>query len=387
MLSRHVTDSLALIRTPFYLYDMELLDATLRSAMREAGRYGYRVHYAVKANFDPRILDRVRLAGLGADCVSGNEVRAAAEAGFDPRSIVYAGVGKSDAEIEYALATGIGCFNCESSQELEVIDRIAGRMGRRADVALRINPDVDPMTHRHISTGHADSKFGISYLEIEQVADRLHTMKNLNVIGLHFHIGSQITQMRVFEYLCHRVNSLVEWFTARGFRLSMVNLGGGLGIDYLRPEDEPVPGFETYFALFDHNLALGEGMEVHFELGRSLVGQCGELIARVLYNKTNAAGRQVAVIDASMSELIRPALYGAHHAIENLSNRNPGDQGVFTVVGTACESSDVFLREVTVNTLRRGDLVTLKSAGAYGASMASRYNLHALPAAVYSDDL
>lgn len=381
MLSRRIKTELEGRPTPFYLYDMELLRRTVAAAAACSGRYGYHVHYALKANFERPILDEMLRAGLGVDCVSGNEVRYAIEAGCPPPQVVFAGVGKSDREIEYALNQGIFAFNCESRHELEVIDSIAARLGAVARVALRINPDVDPMTHKYISTGQADSKFGISYKEIDEVAARLPELKNTAVTGLHFHIGSQITDLRIFEYLCRRVNVLTAWFIGRGFRFTHINLGGGLGVDYLHPDEHPVPDFEGYFDTFHRHLALPGEMEVHFELGRSLVAQCGELITRVLYNKTNAAGGRVAIVDASMTELIRPALYQAAHGIENLAQRD--DTYEYMIGGTACESSDFFSRGIALPELRRGDLLSIKSAGAYGTSMASRYNLHDLPHSVY----
>ncbi len=385
MLSRKVREKLATHETPFYFYDIELLRATLAAVKAESEQYGYRVHYALKANFDPRIVDCIKAYGLGVDCVSGNEIRYAIEKGFSPKGIVFAGVGKSDDEIRYALEQGIFAFNCESAHELEIINELAAEMGKMADVALRINPDVDPMTHRYISTGQADSKFGISYKEIEEVADRLEALKNIRITGLHFHIGSQIREMRVFEYLCLRVNTLYEWFKNRGFHLSHINLGGGLGVDYEQPESEPTPNFKQYFAIFNRHLKIDPALEIHFELGRAIVAQCGELITRVLYNKVTAGGKQVAVVDASMTQLIRPALYQAHHAIENLSGGS--DYKTYTIAGTACESSDIFADGIRLPHPRRGDLLSIKTAGAYGASMASRYNMHDLPAAIYSDEL
>ncbi len=386
MLSRKITDRLVAYSTPFYLYDIDLLRNTLQRAVEESSRYGYKIHYALKANFDPRILQEALQAGLGVDCVSGNEVRYAIEAGCPASGIVYAGVGKSDKEILYSLEQDIFAFNCESRHELEIINELAAGMGKVARVALRINPDVDPMTHRYISTGQAESKFGISYKEIDEVAARLPELKNVEVVGLHFHIGSQIRELRVFEYLSLRVNTLWKWFEERGFKLSHVNLGGGLGIDYDQPESEPVPDFATYFSIFKEYLKIDSSIEVHFELGRSLVAQCGELISRVLYNKTTAGGKNVAIVDASMTELIRPALYQAYHAIENLT---PGgmEEKLYTIAGTVCESSDIFARDICLPELRRGDLVSIKSAGAYGSAMASRYNLHDLPGSVYSDSL
>jgi diaminopimelate decarboxylase len=386
MLSRTIKDSLRSFPTPFYLYDMELLNSTLDIIATGAARYGYKMHYAIKANNDERILRAVLAHGIGIDCVSGNELRLIRSLGFPAEGIVYAGVGKSDEEIRLAIREGIRAFNCESREELQVIDQLAGEMGRKARVALRINPDVDPHTHRHISTGQADSKFGISYKEIEQVAEELGGYTNLEFQGLHFHIGSQITDMRVFEFFCKRVNSLVGWFRDRGFPLTYLNMGGGLGINYDNPEGEPMVDFERFFDVFARNLAV-EGVEVHFELGRSVVGQCGELISRVLFNKINSAGNEVVIIDASMAELIRPALYDAYHAIENLDARAGNEVRPYIIAGTVCESSDIFASGRMLPRLRRGDLVTIKSAGAYGQSMSSRYNMHDAPRVVYSDEI
>ncbi len=382
MLSRSITDTLAGRPTPFYLYDMGLLGRTLQAVIGASSRYGYKVHYALKANFERPVIDAALAAGLGIDCVSGNEVRYAIECGCPASEVVFAGVGKGDAEIEYALEQGIFAFNCESLGELEVIDSIAARMGKVATVALRINPDVDPLTHRHISTGHGNSKFGISYKEVDEVVAKLGELKNVRITGLHFHIGSQITDLRVYEYLCQRVNTLAAWFTERGFEFTHINVGGGLGIDYLDPDRNPMPDFEAFFAIFARHLALPGAPEIHFELGRSIVGQCGELISKVLYNKTNAEGTEIAVIDASMTELIRPALYQASHAIENLcgAGREPH---TYMVAGPVCESADTFAEKATLPELRRGDLVSIKSAGAYGSAMASRYNMHDLPGSLF----
>ncbi len=384
MLSRNIKSELGSLSTPFYLYDMGLLRRTLEAVSGESKRYGYKVHYAVKANFDRRIVSEIRKWGLGIDCVSGGELALVRELGFPADSVVYAGVGKSDEEIRYAIREGICAFNCESRQELQVIDSLAAELGLRARVALRVNPDVDPHTHRHISTGHADSKFGISYKEIDCILPELASYSNIDVVGLHFHVGSQICDMRIFEFFCKRVNTLLEWFREHGLSdISYLNMGGGLGIDYDNPDARPMPDFGSYFATFDKFLNVPQGAEVHFELGRAIVGQCCELVSRVLFDKVNAAGNSVAVVDASMAELIRPALYGAFHAIENLDARD-GDVVVpYTVAGTVCESSDIFAEGRELPRLCRGDMVSIKSAGAYGMSMASRYNLHTPAQVVY----
>ena len=385
MLSRKVKDRLSGIETPFYLYDMDLLRQTLEALTTVAGKYGYKLHYAIKANYDPRILEMIRSFGLGVDCCSANEIRCAIAAGFDPSTIVYAGVGKKDSELRFAIETGIFAINCESMQELEVLDALAAQAGKKVRVGLRVNPDIDPRTNKCIDTGQADSKFGISYEEILENVDRIRGMKNLDIRGMHLHIGSQIRELHVFGYLCEKVNAIVASLTQAGFELDFVDVGGGLGINYDVPENEPVPNFASVFSIIDSNLDAG-GREVHFEFGRAIVGECGELITRALYKKTTATGRKIVIVDASMTELIRPALYGAYHNIENISSTSDRKER-YAIVGTACESTDVFNDSITLPLTERGDLLTLKSAGAYGMSMASRYNQHDLPAAVYSDEL
>ena len=385
MLSRHLSDKLRGVHTPCYLYDIDLLRQTLESLTAVAKKYDYAIHYAIKANFDARIVEEIRKFGLGVDCASGNEVRRAIESGFDPSTIVYAGVGKSDDDLEYAISQKIFSINVESLEELDVINEIAGRKGTVADIAIRVNPDIDPMTNKCIDTGQADSKFGISYEDILERAEYIKALPNLNVRGIHLHIGSQIRELHVFEYLCDKVNVIVDNLTALGFKLEFIDVGGGLGINYDIPENEPIPNFASVFAIINSHLRSG-GRRIHFEFGRAIVAQCGELITKVLYTKTTATGRKLLIVDGSMTELIRPALYGSYHAIENISSPG-GKKERYTIVGTACESTDVFSDSMGLPQTVRGDLLTIKSAGAYGMSMASRYNLHELPAAVYSDEL
>ena len=385
MLSRHLGKKLLAYETPFYLYDTALLRQTLESVVYESQRYNYKVHYAIKANYDDHLLAIIREYGIGIDCASGNELRKAIEAGFDPKGIVYAGVGKRDKEMRYAIEQDILAINCESIEELEVLNALAGEAGRKTDVALRINPDIDPKTNHCIDTGQADSKFGISYEEVLEYADNIKSLKNLNIIGLHLHIGSQIRELHVFENMCNKVNVIVSNLAKLGFSINFVDVGGGLGINYDMPENEPIPNFASLFAIVHNHLDVG-GREVHFEFGRSIIGECGELITKVLFNKTTATGRRLAIVDASMTELIRPALYGSYHNIENITSEEEA-MSKYTIVGTACESTDVFDENVSLRKTRRGDLLTIKSAGAYGMSMASRYNLHDIPAAVYSDEI
>ncbi len=385
MLSRHVAEKLQSYETPFYLYDIDLLRRTLESVVYESAKHNYKVHYAIKANYDDYLLGIIREYGLGIDCASGNEVRKALEMGFDPKGIVYAGVGKRDKELRYAIEQNILAINCESLEELFLVDELSREAGRETDVALRINPDIDPKTNHCIDTGQADSKFGISYEEVlEHVAD-IQALKNINIIGLHLHIGSQIRELHVFENMCEKVNVIVDNLSSLGFNLNFIDVGGGLGINYDVPENEPIPNFASLFSIVHQYLNVGD-REVHFEFGRSIVGECGELITRVLFNKTTATGRRLVIVDASMTELVRPAMYGSYHNIENITSQEEL-KSKYTVVGTACESTDVFDENVSLRKTKRGDLLTIKSAGAYGMSMASRYNLHDLPSAVYSDKI
>ncbi|MBR2961967.1 MAG: diaminopimelate decarboxylase [Alistipes sp.] len=385
MLSRQIAAKLQEYETPFYLYDVALLRQTLESLMSIASKYDYKIHYAIKANYDARLLQIIREYGVGIDCASGNELRCAIEAGFDPKQIVYAGVGKRDKEIRYAIEQGILAINCESIEELHLVNELAGEAGRVVSVALRVNPDIDPKTNHCIDTGQADSKFGISYEEILSQVDDIKSLMNIQVIGMHIHIGSQIRELHVFENMCNKVNAIVANLTQLGFELEFVDVGGGLGINYDMPENEPIPNFASVFAIIKQHLKVG-ARSVHFEFGRSIVGQCGELITKVLFNKTTATGRRLVIVDASMTELIRPALYGSYHNIENITSEEE-QRLKYTIVGTACESTDVFDENVSLPITKRGDLLTIKSAGAYGMSMASCYNQHDLPGAVYSDTL
>ena len=374
------------LQTPFYYYDVELLRQTLAVIRDEAGRYDnpFSVHYAVKANANPKVLSVIRESGLGADCVSGGEIQAALRAGFPASKIVFAGVGKADWEINLGLDSNIFCFNVESVPELEVIDQLAAARGKVANVAFRINPDVGAHTHANITTGLAENKFGISMADMDRVIDLAATLKHVKFIGLHFHIGSQILDMGDFTALCNRFNELQDRLEARCIRIAHINVGGGLGIDYTHPNRQPVPDFKAYFQTYANHLNLRSYQTVHFELGRSVVGQCGSLIARVLYVK-QGTNKQFAILDAGMTDLIRPALYQAYHKIENLSSDEPVQ--TYDVVGPICESSDVFGKAIDLNAVQRGDFIALRSAGAYGEIMASGYNCRPLPQGYTSDEL
>lgn len=371
--------------TPFYYYDTDLLRETLRTINTEAGKYeGFCVHYAVKANANTKILNVICQAGLGADCVSGGEIQAAINAGFSSSKIVFAGVGKSDKEINLAIDKDIFCFNVESVPELAVINEIAAAKGKVARVAFRINPNVGAHTHANITTGLAENKFGIAMEDMEDIIGQAEDMKNVKFVGLHFHIGSQILDMGDFVALCNRINDLQKQLEAHHVTVDNINVGGGLGIDYTHPNKVSVPDFKSYFATYARHLKLRKGQMLHFELGRSVVGQCGSLISRVLYVKQGTA-KQFAILDAGMTDLIRPALYQAYHKIENISSEAP--MQTYDVVGPICESSDVFAKAIDLNECHRGDLVAIRSAGAYGEIMASQYNCRPLPNGYITEDM
>ena len=399
------------LETPFYYYDLDLLRRTLKDCHDASSKYGFHVHYAMKANFNPRVLDTIKSFGFGADCVSGNEVKAALQHGFGKENIVFAGVGKSDKEINFALDADIFCFNAESVQELFIINDLAKAKNKTAKIAVRINPNVDANTHHFITTGLDENKFGINTWQLPEVAEVLRACPNLQFLGIHFHIGSQITDMEVYKNLCIRINEIQDWFTSHGFEVKVLNTGGGLGVDYHNPDTNPICDFESYFSIFSKFLNIKPGQEVHFELGRALVAQCASLISRVLYVK-NGIKKNFLVLDAGMTELIRPMLYQAYHQIENLSRelevgsrksevRNRGSEPEvqnsetthhspltihhYDVVGPICESTDCFRKDVELPESFRGDLIAIRTTGAYGEVMASGYNLRDMVGHSYSE--
>ena len=372
------------LETPFYYYDLELLERTLEQAKVAADKRGFHVHYALKANFNDRLLALIQSKGFGADCVSGNEVQKSIDIGFPAAKITFAGVGKSDKEIIAALKHNIFAFNVESIQEMEVINELAGQLGVKANVSLRINPNVDANTHHYITTGLDENKFGVPTSELERAASVIRNAPNVSLVGLHFHVGSQITDMNVFKSLCVKVNEWKNWFEERGTQINVLNVGGGLGVDYQQPDENPIPDFETYFDIFDKFLERGPHQEVHFELGRALVAQCGSLISKVLYTKSGVK-KHFLILDAGMTELMRPALYQAYHQIERVGINDGLPTMNYDVVGPICESSDCFGKEVPLPESKRGDLIAIRTAGAYGEVMASHYNLREEIRYVYSD--
>ena len=382
---RNISDKFRTLQTPFYYYDTKVLRDTLSAINQEVAKYpSYSVHYAVKANANPKVLTIIRESGMGADCVSGGEIRAAVRAGFPANKIVFAGVGKADWEINLGLEYGIFCFNVESIPELEVINELAAAKGKVANVAFRINPNVGAHTHANITTGLAENKFGISMEDMDKVINMAGTLPHVKFVGLHFHIGSQILDMGDFVALCNRVNELQEKLYARQIIVEHINVGGGLGIDYAHPNRQAIPNFTEYFATYHKHLKLRPQQTLHFELGRAVVGQCGSLISKVIYVK-QGTNKQFAILDAGMTDLIRPALYQAYHKIENITSEEPME--TYDVVGPICESSDVFGKAIDLNKAHRGDLFALRSAGAYGEIMASAYNCRALPKGYTSEEL
>ncbi len=386
MMNTFPINKFADIETPFYYYDVSLLKETLKCARKEAAKHDcFHIHYAIKANFNPKLLQIISATGIGADCVSGGEVKAALGAGIAPEKIVFAGVGKTEKELRLALEAGIFCFNAESLPEVELINELAAEYKTTANIAIRVNPGVGAHTHANITTGLAENKFGINYELLEETINSIKELKNVKLIGLHFHIGSQILEMNDFATLCNRINEIQDTLESNlNLVLPHINVGGGLGIDYNQPEKNPIPDFSKYFTTYADNLKRRPGQQVHFELGRSLVGQCGSLISRVTYIKQGTC-KQFVIIDAGMNDLVRPALYQAYHKIENLTSAG-GEQQTYDIVGPICESSDVFAKERSMSQSKRGDIIAIHSAGAYGEAMSFGYNCRELPKAYLSTE-
>ena len=372
------------LKTPFYYYDVSLLQKTTTELKKESDKRKYHIHYAVKANANDRILKIINKNGLGADCVSGNEVSKSNEIGFDPNKIVFAGVGKSDEEIKTGLQQNIFCFNVESSQEIEVINSIAGSMNKIASIAIRVNPNINPKTHHYITTGLEENKFGINVDDFDQIVKKISSYKNVKLIGLHFHIGSQVTDLEVYKSLCIRINEIQKWFVDHNREVKHLNAGGGLGIDYENPDENLIPDFKSFFRVFEQFLELQPGQILHFEIGRAIVAQCGSLISKVLFIK-EGLNTNFAILDAGMTELLRPALYQSYHKIENLTSK--GKEKRYDVVGPICESSDTFAKSYLLPETKRGDLIALRSTGAYGEVMASHYNLRSGIESYFSDQI
>lgn len=362
--------------TPLYVYSLATLERHYRVFDEAFGSVPHLVCFAMKANPCLAILDILARKGSGADIVSGGELHRALAAGMDPARIVYSGVGKRNEEMAQALRVGILMFNIESFQELDALDAVAGTLGVRAPVALRVNPDVDPGTHPYVATGLMMSKFGIRIQDAVQGYERARALENIDAVGIDCHIGSQLTEIGPFVDAVRRLRKLITTLRDGGFEIRYLDVGGGLGITY-DVEDPPSPA--EYGKAVRDELDLDD-VTLILEPGRNLVGNAGILLARVLYTKQTETKR-FAIVDAGMNDLIRPSLYDAFHAIVPVSDR--GRPLVkMDVVGPICESGDFLAREREVPELRPGDLVAVMSAGAYGFSMASTYNSRPLAAEV-----
>ena len=372
--------------TPFYYYNLNLLQQTLQEIKKHGLSKGYHIHYALKANPHLKLLELIKNAGLSADCVSGGEVQRAIDAGFEPNQIAFAGVGKRDSEIQLGLDQDILCFNVESIEELKVINELARASDKKARVALRLNPNVDAKTHKYITTGLKENKFGINEEDLPLMFELVPQLTHIDLVGIHFHIGSQIENLEPFKKLCFRANELNDLFETNGFNLSIINVGGGFGISYSNPDEQSVPDFKHYFETFEQFINLKPHQELHFELGRAITGQCGNLITKVLYTKTGRE-KNFAIVDAGMTELIRPALYQAEHEIQLLNHTTNRTEKEYDVVGPICESSDLFRSDYKLPELKRGDYLAIKSCGAYGEVMKSNYNLRHDIGTVFSDEI
>jgi len=370
--------------TPFYFYDLDLLRQTLNEVAEFIDSGKLAVHYALKANANDRILKEIQSNDFGADCVSGNEIKKALEIGFKPSEIVFAGVGKNDDEIQFAIEKEISRLNVESLQELEVINQISGQLHKKTNVALRINPNVDAKTHKYITTGLEENKFGINMSDLDRMVESIKKLNNIKLDGVHFHIGSQIQDLSRFRDLSERVNDLISYFEDNELSIDSINVGGGLGIDYKDPKTNVIAPFEEYFRIFKKHLSLKPHQSLHFELGRSIVAPSGVLVTKTLYTKSGLQ-KNFAIVDAGTTELIRPALYQAYHYIENVSSRSAFKE-IYDVVGPICETSDFLGKDVELPETKRGDTLVVYSAGAYGEVMANNYNLRDTVKAFYSDD-
>lgn len=371
------------IKTPFYYYDTNLLLKTIIETKNAAELYNYNIHYAIKANANEKILKLISNFGLGADCVSGNEIKRAIDNGFSPDQIVYAGVGKTDDELEFAIKSNIFSINCESIQEIDIINQIAQSFNKKVRIALRINPNIDAKTHCNITTGLSSNKFGISINDLDFIIKNISSYPNLIIDGIHFHIGSQITQLGVFAELCNMVNVVLFNLSNSGIKIRHINLGGGFGIDYMNPENE-IPDFKTYFEIFSKNLKIQPWQSIYFEPGRSIVGQSGAIISRVLFVKENNS-RKTIILDSGFTELLRPALYNANHKIVNLTSNT--SKVLYDIAGPICETSDYFGKSVLLPETKRGDIIAILSAGAYGEVMSSQYNLRTPAEKYFSDEI
>lgn len=370
----------AAVGTPAYVYSAGAITANYRAYASALAHVPHEIHYAVKANSSLGILSLLARQGAGFDIVSGGELFRVLEAGGNPSKVVFSGVGKTAEEIEFALHRGIGAFNCESEAELRLLDEIAGRLKLRPSAALRVNPDINAETHPYIATGLEDHKFGIPIDRAEQIYVDAGSLANIRLEGVSCHIGSQIFDTGVFLEALNAVVALAERLRARGIEISQLDLGGGLAVSY-RSEDS-TPSIEAYAQALAKALE-GKGLRLMLEPGRSIVGQAGILLTKVLYRKRTGR-KEFVVVDAAMNDLIRPALYQSHHEIIPVCRKETAEI-VADVVGPVCETGDFLARERTMRDVATGDLLAVCTTGAYGFVLASNYNTRPRPAEVLVD--
>lgn len=361
-------DIVAQVGSPVYVYSQATLERHFKAFDDAFAGAPHTICYSVKANSNLAILKTFIRMGGGVDIVSGGELYRALQAGADPNKVVYSGVGKRDDEIEYALNTGILMFNVESEQEIDRLNEIAGRLGKKAGIALRVNPDVDPQTHPYITTGLKKAKFGITIERAIEEYKRARAMKNLDILGIDCHIGSQLTKVEPFVDSIKKLKRLIGELKALDINLKYLDIGGGLGIQY-DAEEPPLPA--------DYGSAIKAetkdlGLHLIFEPGRNLVGNAGILVAKCLYTKERDE-KNFIIIDAGMNDLARPALYGSFHGVQPVVKDQDG-LVVADIVGPICETGDFLVKERNVPMFKQGDLMAFMSAGAYGFTMSSNYN-------------
>ena len=383
MFSSELLKKFTELPTPFYFYDTDILRENLKS-LSNCLKTNNKVFFSVKSNTNPKILNIISDHKLGIDAVSFNEIKHCLRNGFIADDIVFAGVGKTDKEIEDGIKCNISCFNVESFQELDLINKLSKKQSKKTNVSIRINPNITSDTNKKIQTGSDEDKFGIDIKDINHIPE-LSKLSNIDITGIHFHIGSQLLDLKPFKKLCVITNDITTHLKENGVKLRNINVGGGLGIDYDDPINNPISNFNDFINLFNKNINLDKNQSIHFELGRSVVGQCGYLISRILYEKISY-NKNFLILDSGMNNLIRPALYNSIHKISNISVNNK-DYINYDVVGPICESTDTFAKNYKLPSSSRGDLIAIHSCGAYAESMSSNFNLRGNIKSYFSDTI